>query len=564
MTDRLCIYGYDSLSHKYKAYKQASSGWDNMLPENVPYFRLNADAGRSWIYFNHAILAVGAFGNRQRIGNQVFFDGVNWKVSTDTFSADSIFFVNSKVYGFSGRQSGLNYIGRINFAFGRLSGYMYRDKNSNCQRDPTDDPVSNQIIRIDPGPVYAVTGPDGFYDISLPADSYAISPFIPKWYQSAACSANKFGLRFLTNEDTAVNFILTPASDQPDISVKVIGSSSGMRARQGYTEEYTIICTNKGTVKSMNTNVTLDFPSSINLISSDPGLSVLGASQLGWELGSLEPNESFRISLKFKIPLKVALKSRLTFTVNVTDDNDADLVNNNDSLVQIVTAGIDPNDKQCSVDSIFTRSTTKLAYQIRFQNTGSDTARNIIIRDTIDNHAGIERIDVDGWSYPYHMKIISPNILEFSFNNINLPQQEANPAGSMGYIHYTMSLPADLSMGTEIRNTAYIYFDYQPAIQTNTTICRLVEYNGINDPKMLQNMKDYTIYPNPANEELTIKFGQGISKHTIEITNMLGQPVKETYSMNNETLISTADLPDGVYFIRTGESRAVARFIVAH
>ena len=69
----------------------------------------------------------------------------------------------------------------------------------------------------------------------------------------------------------------------------------------------------------------------------------------------------------------------------------------------------------------------------------------------------------------------------------------------------------------------------------------------------------YTLFPNPANESVTIK---GENLNTVRIYNALGQLVESIEAAGNELNISTASYMNGVYFIKVNET--TLRFVVSH
>ncbi|MBK9490010.1 MAG: hypothetical protein IPO07_15465 [Haliscomenobacter sp.] len=55
------------------------------------------------------------------------------------------------------------------------------------------------------------------------------------------------------------------------------------------------------------------------------------------------------------------------------------------------------------------------------------------------------------------------------FKNINLPDSTNNEPESHGFVSFRIKDRSGLAEKTTIDNTAYIYFDQNPAIVTNTT-----------------------------------------------------------------------------------------------
>ncbi|MBK9629214.1 MAG: hypothetical protein IPO56_16365 [Flavobacteriales bacterium] len=76
-----------------------------------------------------------------------------------------------------------------------------------------------------------------------------------------------------------------------------------------------------------------------------------------------------------------------TATVSTTSA-DADLANNTFQQVRTITGAYDPNDKLATTSSgsndVWQINTDEwIDYTIRFQNTGTDTAFNVVITDTL-------------------------------------------------------------------------------------------------------------------------------------------------------------------------------------
>lgn len=75
-----------------------------------------------------------------------------------------------------------------------------------------------------------------------------------------------------------------------------------------------------------------------------------------------------------------------------------------------------------------------------------------------------------------------------------------------------------------------------------------------------ENIETISLYPNPANETLTLT---GESLQSVCIYNILGQKVEECHSEGDEIKISTAHLPNGIYFVKTNQG-VIQRFMIAH
>jgi spore coat protein CotH len=74
---------------------------------------------------------------------------------------------------------------------------------------------------------------------------------------------------------------------------------------------------------------------------------------------------------------------------------------------------------------------------------------------------------------------------------------------------------------------------------------------------MQENEEDQaiTVYPNPANEVVTIQFNNTKQRNLITFTNVLGQDVFVIQSVNKSETINIANLPAGLYFIRVNQDQ---------
>jgi hypothetical protein len=74
------------------------------------------------------------------------------------------------------------------------------------------------------------------------------------------------------------------------------------------------------------------------------------------------------------------------------------------------------------------------------------------------------------------------------------------------------------------------------------------------------------MYPNPANEKLTIKF-EKITNPTIEIFDLQGKLIQRIKQIKKDRLIlNTKNLKDGMYFLKleNNQSRQTKKLIIKH
>jgi hypothetical protein len=238
------------------------------------------------------------------------------------------------------------------------------------------------------------------------------------------------------------------------------------------------------------------------------------------------------------------------YTNNVTGD--INLANNDHSFCIPVVAAYDPNMKEVSPKgegSIggIPPSTSTLTYTVHFQNTGTATAYNVSITDTLDGDIDESTLKILGASHTMTPTWLAPNVIQFNFYGIMLPDSGANEPASHGFVKFSLDLNSGLSIGTQIKNTAYIYFDSNPAIVTNTALNTIAWPLSIAGTNATTN--NVFVYPNPASDVINIE-GQDILKGNAVITDVSGKLIMNTQLNGSKTGINVSQLPAGVYFLK--------------
>jgi hypothetical protein len=151
----------------------------------------------------------------------------------------------------------------------------------------------------------------------------------------------------------------------------------------------------------------------------------------------------------------------------------------------------------------FIEQNTDLEYMIRFQNVGTDTAFNVIVRDTLSPFLEPTSIQVGASSHPYTYDILGNDVIKFTFSNIRLPDSTLNGAASQGFIKFRISQKPNIPTGTKILNKAALFFDYNTPIITSRTfhtvgknfmVSAIVEKNNTNRLPI-------KVYPNPFTDK---------------------------------------------------------------
>ncbi|MEM9823177.1 MAG: T9SS type A sorting domain-containing protein, partial [Bacteroidota bacterium] len=110
----------------------------------------------------------------------------------------------------------------------------------------------------------------------------------------------------------------------------------------------------------------------------------------------------------------------------------------------------------------------ELHYTLQFQNTGTDTAIQVILRDTLSENLDLSTISVGGSSHAFSWALNPDRELVFTFDDIYLPDSNVNLAASEGFVEFSIFPKADLLPGEQIFNDVAIYFDFNDPVITNT------------------------------------------------------------------------------------------------
>lgn len=203
--------------------------------------------------------------------------------------------------------------------------------------------------------------------------------------------------------------------------------------------------------------------------------SIIGQN-IYWHYDSLFYFDSDLIALQVEMPPADDIGDTLLSSVTVTIDSlDGVVYTNTITLAQVLSCAYDPNDKiayPVGEESLgyIPPSTTDLDYTIRFQNTGTDTAFVVVIKDSLDLNLDWTSFTLLASSHSVSTFIDHEGEVTFTFNDILLPDSNVNEIASHGFIKYNIEINEGTEIGTSIYNTANIYFDENPAIITNTKI----------------------------------------------------------------------------------------------
>jgi hypothetical protein len=280
--------------------------------------------------------------------------------------------------------------------------------------------------------------------------------------------SNYFGTYFYTLHEPSYSCV--------DIDAGVV--VTGGVARPGFVHTTTISVKNWSRQNySLSGSLTFFADNRLTVISTFPPATFSG-NVFSWNYANIPQGtiENFTVYATLASPPFVNYGDTLTYSAVILPavpllPSDSDYVATNNAFTAHVpvTGAMDPNDKLVSPEGfIYNERDSILLYTIRFQNTGTDTAFNVIIRDTLSSFLDAMSINVVGASHPYSKHIEQDSILIFNFTNILLPDSNINEPGSKGFISFYSEIENNVPIESEITNSAAIYFDFNLPVITNS------------------------------------------------------------------------------------------------
>lgn len=470
--------------------------------------------------------------------NSIFFDDFNNDGYVDILAS----IVNDN-YLNTVKTDKVIYYKNLGLAFNKINGYVRAGLNA----DDCNLPVNNLRVITNNGTetISTFTTKTGYYQFYVNPGTYTTTiPSTLRNFNIAIPTSHSSTFNGIGNIDVA-NFCLNPTQITNDLNVVLVPLS---QAIPGFDTTYQIVFNNVGNTQ-LSGQIKLNFDSSkLTFTSSSVTPNLITSNLLTFDYLNFNPFETRTINLKFRVlsPPTVQINDILSYSLTIDPmTNDATPEDNTHIFNQIVVGSYDPNDITCLEGSQISlvQAQKELHYTIRFQNTGTSSAINVRVENTLDNKLDWNTFQLINASHNNRVEIKNGNRVTFFFDKINLPRSTTNEPASHGFISYKIKPKSNVVVGDIFANKADIFFDYNLPIVTNTALTEIVSALGTNDYE--SNSTGFSFYPSPISDVLTIDSKEKIVK--IEVFNELGQIV---LSNSNQNSINFSSLSTGMYICR--------------
>jgi uncharacterized repeat protein (TIGR01451 family) len=437
-----------------------------------------------------------------------------------------------------------------------ISGYVFSDQNNDCSYNIGDLGTCNALVKLFDSQNnlliqnYSANGIFGFSMSQTGNYKVKIDNFnLPIAMACAQADTQLINLFSTSNGISNINFPVQ-CNEPYDVYTQSVGTQGLVFPGQIHTLNtnissnevwYNLDCGSSNFSGTISINIT--GPATYVAPANNALTPTVNGNTFTYNITDFNTLTPQSFGLQFQTDTTAQANDQICVHVEITPTPlDADTTNNVYDFCYQVVNSYDPNMKEVYPVNVLPGYDDWFTYTIHFQNTGNAPAFNIRLRDTLDANLDINTFEIRGYSHPAVVSI-NGNNLTVRFNNIMLPDSTTDYEGSMGYFQYRIKPLANLPLGTQIENTAYIYFDYNAPIITNTTQ---------NNFQLVTNIKsidakesNFVIYPNPSSGIYFFKDNRNIQ--TVEVFNMMGELI---LSQGNAKQINLSDNAKGIYVAR--------------
>ncbi len=383
-------------------------------------------------------------------------------------------------------------------SFPIIKGNVFFDNNQNGVKDMDEPAKANMKLNLTGG-YFTYTDVNGKFEISTDTlGTYTITPTAPLYYNVVPATA----IYNFNTYDTLVSkdYALQANSIKDSLAIKL--TTLNWAARPGFSFPYLISYENAGTT-TLSPNVIFNYDNTKLLYDSSSNAAVINnGSNLSLNIGSFVPGQQENFIAYFRVKPTIAIGDSLFAKATISDNS----IITADSSKVFLRGSFDPNDKQATpeLSPLQVANGTYIDYTIRFQNTGNDTAFNVVISDTLASELLANTLKVVNTSHSCKTTV-KGNVVFFEFFNILLPDSNVNEIKSHGFVSFRIQPHPSVPSGATINNKASIYFDYNAPVITNTASTFIkpfvvVPVKLISFSAVPQNDNTVSLYWNTANE----------------------------------------------------------------
>jgi len=418
-------------------------------------------------------------------------------------------------------------------------GYVFIDANGNGRKDSLEYGLEAPVNYSGNSVVFA--NGVGYFNAVSDTGNITFQVAVPLYYSATTPTSQT--IHVVSGVVDTLYFALQPIGNINDLKIDLC--SIGF-LRPSFKAKYQVHYQNVGTNTLNNVQVKFLKPSQLYNFSSLPGANAVSADTLIWNIDTLFPFQQGNIVITDSVFSNATLGDTTTANAWIEPiGGDTEPLNNQCTSINIIRGAFDPNDKSVSPDVVLLNTVGFLEYSIRFQNTGTYRAFEVMVMDTLSALLDVSSLQMISASHSYDLWVEN-GVAKWNFINILLPDSNTNELESHGFVKFRIKPLPGLTVADSIPNEADIYFDYNVAVTTNTIVVNVV------NPLQVHDLKDteLQIFPNPVQDILRIVNQHAGALGKIELINASGE-VLETKTISSSAYTwNLQQLPAGTYILR--------------
>lgn len=443
-------------------------------------------------------------------------------------------------------------VGELTGDCGTVQGDVWYDTDGDCLYDGNEMKIPYSVQRIGPDEVYAITNDNGHYSYNLEDGAYDIGPVDPSL--TPLCQPNSPIPFTIASNTVTVN--MADWSDEPlDLFVQ----ASASEARPGFDQTIWADVVNASPQAAGAVTLVCTLSLELEYLNAAPEPTSVSGNTLTWQLPGLGSFGHHHIAIQAHLPASVFLGTPVVTTVNGTSTSgEADLTNNETVISQVAIGAYDPNYKEAltstrqSTSSYFIGEDEWIDYTIHFQNTGTASAFNVVVVDTLPEELDQSTYVQGVASHDFDVAFKPGRVVEWSFFNIQLPDSGSNEAASHGAVSFRIRPKTPLLPGTIISNAAAIYFDFNAPVITHPSLL-MAEFSTATEEQGTVTMN---LFPNPAHDRSFIEVpGASSTGYTVEVIGLDGRAVHRSMGSGGRHELAIQGLAAGTYLVQVRTTR---------
>ena len=428
---------------------------------------------------------------------------------------------------------------------GTVVGTSWYDVDGDCVFDPEDVGVPYSLLLVEPGSNAVLTDVDGTYQYELVDGSYTLAQTDPTLIPF--CPVGQPVPFTVNNDETTIDF--SNGSSMPlDLSVSIASGQS----RPGSNVNVSGWARNLSPQVSGAVTVSIMLDPTVDYLSATPTPSNIVGNTLTWDFPAFNSFHGESMNVLANVPVGVPLGMTLTHTITISNTGtEPYLVNNTTNVLSTVVGSFDPNDKTALTSSrsnntnYFIDLDDHIDYTIRFQNTGTAEAVFVIVTDTLSENLDMLSFEQGVASHPFNVSFKPNRVVEWRFDNIDLPDSNTNEAASHGLVSFRIKPVLPLSPGTEIENIANIFFDYNDPVITDPSVLVAEFSTGV---KENGHGSDMLLMPNPTKSVLEVQLkDRTAATGLLTVMALDGRVILVHRVQGFRTVLDVAPLASGLY-----------------